>query len=205
MSTASLVDACTRKLVADWRYLRENVRGCWEARAQPAAGSAGLPRWVMPGASCLAVLPRENVGARAGRRCRCPCHRPCGCPYCIACFPACWLLTLRCTCALPPLPCAPQAGEPLGRFLDYCTYGHMIDNVVLIVTGTLHERDVQVGGAGCCSLGRAGAGRHRRAARTRRARVWSGQAGGSEPDVQAGGRPACIGWHCAQPPAFGLT
>lgn len=38
-----------------------------------------------------------------------------------------------------------QAGEPLGRFLDYCTYGHMIDNVVLIVTGTLHERDVQVG------------------------------------------------------------
>lgn len=41
----------------------------------------------------------------------------------------------------PPLL---QAGEPLGRFLDYCTYGHMIDNVVLIVTGTLHERDVQV-------------------------------------------------------------
>lgn len=28
--------------------------------------------------------------------------------------------------------------------MDYCTYGHMIDNVVLIVTGTLHERDVQV-------------------------------------------------------------
>jgi len=24
-----------------------------------------------------------------------------------------------------------------------CSYGHMIDNVVLIVTGTLHERDVQ--------------------------------------------------------------
>jgi len=24
-----------------------------------------------------------------------------------------------------------------------CRYGHMIDNVVLIVTGTLHERDVQ--------------------------------------------------------------
>jgi vacuolar-type H+-ATPase subunit C/Vma6 len=35
-----------------------------------------------------------------------------------------------------------NAGEPLGQFLDYCTYGHMIDNVVLIVTGTLHERDV---------------------------------------------------------------
>lgn len=59
LQTSSLVDACTRKLVDDWRYLREN------------------------------------------------------------------------------------AGEPLGRFLDYCTYGHMIDNVVLIVTGTLHERDVQ--------------------------------------------------------------
>lgn len=56
--TTTLVEACTRKLVDDWRYLREN------------------------------------------------------------------------------------AGEPLGRFLDYCTYGHMIDNVVLIVTGTLHERDV---------------------------------------------------------------
>lgn len=27
--------------------------------------------------------------------------------------------------------------------MDYCTLGHMIDNVVLIVTGTLHERDVQ--------------------------------------------------------------
>lgn len=27
--------------------------------------------------------------------------------------------------------------------MDFCTHGHMIDNVVLIVTGTLHERDVQ--------------------------------------------------------------
>lgn len=36
-----------------------------------------------------------------------------------------------------------NADEPLGTFLDYCTYGHMIDNVVLIVTGLLHERDVQ--------------------------------------------------------------
>mgnify|MGYP001100993189 CR=1 FL=1 len=42
-----------------------------------------------------------------------------------------------------------QAAEPLGTFLDYCTYGHMIDNVVLIVTGTLHERDVQVGKRAC--------------------------------------------------------
>ena len=36
-----------------------------------------------------------------------------------------------------------NAEQPLAQFLDYCTYGHMIDNVVLIVTGTLHERDVQ--------------------------------------------------------------
>lgn len=35
-----------------------------------------------------------------------------------------------------------EAGEPLGTFLDYLTYGHMIDNVVLIVSGTLHERDM---------------------------------------------------------------
>lgn len=27
--------------------------------------------------------------------------------------------------------------------MDYCTYGYMIDNIVLIVTGTLHERNVQ--------------------------------------------------------------
>ncbi|MEW5309720.1 MAG: hypothetical protein WDW38_001583 [Sanguina aurantia] len=36
-----------------------------------------------------------------------------------------------------------QADEQLATFMDFCTYGHMIDNVVLIVTGTLHERDVQ--------------------------------------------------------------
>jgi V-type H+-transporting ATPase subunit d len=35
-----------------------------------------------------------------------------------------------------------QATEPLSTFLEYITYGHMIDNVVLIVTGSLHERDV---------------------------------------------------------------
>lgn len=36
-----------------------------------------------------------------------------------------------------------SASEPLSTFLDFLTYGHMIDNVVLIVTGTLHERDMQ--------------------------------------------------------------
>ena len=44
-----------------------------------------------------------------------------------------------------------QADENLAQFMDYCTYGHMIDNVVLIVTGTLHERDVQV--RQCAQLG----------------------------------------------------
>lgn len=33
-----------------------------------------------------------------------------------------------------------NASAPLSKFLEYCTYGHMIDNVVLMVTGTLHER-----------------------------------------------------------------
>lgn len=37
-----------------------------------------------------------------------------------------------------------QASEDLAQFLDYCTYGYMIDNVVLVVTGILHERDVHV-------------------------------------------------------------
>jgi len=34
-----------------------------------------------------------------------------------------------------------QATEPLATFLDYITYQYMIDNVVLLITGTLHERD----------------------------------------------------------------
>ncbi|KAJ7580999.1 V0 complex, c/d subunit of ATPase [Mycena floridula] len=31
--------------------------------------------------------------------------------------------------------------QPLSKFLDYITYAYMIDNVVLLITGTLHERD----------------------------------------------------------------
>jgi len=34
-----------------------------------------------------------------------------------------------------------QATEPLATFLDYITYQYMIDNIVLLITGTLHERD----------------------------------------------------------------
>lgn len=36
-----------------------------------------------------------------------------------------------------------SASASLARFLDLCVVGHMIDNVVLVVSGTLHERDVQ--------------------------------------------------------------
>ncbi|KAK9764479.1 H(+)-transporting V0 sector ATPase subunit d [Basidiobolus ranarum] len=34
-----------------------------------------------------------------------------------------------------------QAVPPLSTFLDYLTYAYMIDNVILLITGTLHERD----------------------------------------------------------------
>jgi len=33
-----------------------------------------------------------------------------------------------------------QSVEPLATFLDYITYGYMIDNIVLVITGTLHNR-----------------------------------------------------------------
>ncbi|TGZ75041.1 hypothetical protein CRM22_000609 [Opisthorchis felineus] len=35
-----------------------------------------------------------------------------------------------------------QAVEPLSTFLDYITYGYMIDNIVLLITGTLHARPI---------------------------------------------------------------
>ncbi|CAD6583060.1 MAG: H(+)-transporting V0 sector ATPase subunit d [Cyphobasidiales sp. Tagirdzhanova-0007] len=34
-----------------------------------------------------------------------------------------------------------NAGGDLAQFLDYITYAYMIDNVILLITGTLHERD----------------------------------------------------------------
>jgi len=34
-----------------------------------------------------------------------------------------------------------QAAEPLATFLDFVSYQYMIDNIVLLITGTLHERD----------------------------------------------------------------
>ncbi|XP_043835269.1 V-type proton ATPase subunit d 1-like [Dromiciops gliroides] len=35
-----------------------------------------------------------------------------------------------------------QAYEPLASFLDFITYSYMIDNVILLITGTLHRRSV---------------------------------------------------------------
>ncbi|CAA7261572.1 hypothetical protein NLJ89_g6258 [Agrocybe chaxingu] len=34
-----------------------------------------------------------------------------------------------------------NAVQPLAKFLEYITYGFMIDNIILLITGTLHERD----------------------------------------------------------------
>lgn len=36
-----------------------------------------------------------------------------------------------------------NATGSLARFMDYLTYGYMIDNVALLITGTLHERDTR--------------------------------------------------------------
>lgn len=36
-----------------------------------------------------------------------------------------------------------HAAAPLATFLDYLTYAYMIDNVILLITGTLHERDTK--------------------------------------------------------------
>lgn len=43
----------------------------------------------------------------------------------------------------PHAPTHPHTHKPgnLAKFLDYITYGYMIDNVILLLTGTLHERD----------------------------------------------------------------
>ena len=35
-----------------------------------------------------------------------------------------------------------QALEPLATFLDYITYSYMIDNIILLITGTLHQRPI---------------------------------------------------------------
>jgi V-type H+-transporting ATPase subunit d len=35
-----------------------------------------------------------------------------------------------------------QAVEPLATFLDFMTYSYMIDNIILLITGTLHQRSI---------------------------------------------------------------
>lgn len=35
-----------------------------------------------------------------------------------------------------------HALEPLATFLDYISYGYMIDNIILLITGTLHQRSM---------------------------------------------------------------
>lgn len=35
-----------------------------------------------------------------------------------------------------------QSVYPLSTFLDYVTYGYMIDNIILLITGTLHQRQI---------------------------------------------------------------
>ncbi|VDM19787.1 unnamed protein product [Wuchereria bancrofti] len=35
-----------------------------------------------------------------------------------------------------------NALEPLSTFLDYITYSYMIDNIILLITGTLHQRPI---------------------------------------------------------------
>ena len=35
-----------------------------------------------------------------------------------------------------------QCVEPMAKFLDYITYSYMIDNIILLITGALHDRDI---------------------------------------------------------------
>ncbi|CAK7903682.1 V-type proton ATPase subunit d [[Candida] anglica] len=46
-----------------------------------------------------------------------------------------------------------QASGKLSKYLDYISYGYMIDNVSLMITGTLHERDCSEILAKCHPLG----------------------------------------------------
>ncbi|CAN0068334.1 V-type proton ATPase subunit d 1 [Petromyzon marinus] len=46
-----------------------------------------------------------------------------------------------------------HAFEPLATFLDYITYSYMIDNVILLITGTLHQRPIAELVSKCHPLG----------------------------------------------------
>eukprot|EP00794_Sanderia_malayensis_P019235 gene19235-21163_t len=47
-----------------------------------------------------------------------------------------------------------QAFEPLATFMDYITYSYMIDNIILLITGTLHQRSIKELIPKCHPLGR---------------------------------------------------
>nr|XP_056710655.1 V-type proton ATPase subunit d 2 [Euleptes europaea] len=47
-----------------------------------------------------------------------------------------------------------HAFEPLSTFLNYVTYSYMIDNVILLITGTLHQHPVEEMAVKCHPLGR---------------------------------------------------
>jgi V-type H+-transporting ATPase subunit d len=46
-----------------------------------------------------------------------------------------------------------HAVEPLSTFLDYITYSYMIDNIILLITGTLHQRQISELRLKCHPLG----------------------------------------------------
>ena len=46
-----------------------------------------------------------------------------------------------------------QSTGTLAMFLDYITYGYMIDNIVLLITGTLHQRPISELVGKCHPLG----------------------------------------------------
>uniref|UniRef100_A0A0K0FV09 V-type proton ATPase subunit n=2 Tax=Strongyloides TaxID=6247 RepID=A0A0K0FV09_STRVS len=46
-----------------------------------------------------------------------------------------------------------NALEPLATFLDYITYSYMIDNIILLITGTLHQRPINELISKCHPLG----------------------------------------------------
>jgi V-type H+-transporting ATPase subunit d len=47
-----------------------------------------------------------------------------------------------------------QANDPLAKFFEYITLGYMIDNVILLITGALHERDTNEIISKCHPLGK---------------------------------------------------
>ena len=116
----------------DWTYMRCNVSlHLWLLVF--GWGTVTMPRVVAQG--CCDVLPARHC---------CTCRAAAG-AHRSAWHVAMYLGSLYVAQSCPDrMSLCLQANEPLAQFMDYCTYGHMIDNVVLIVTGTLHERDVQV-------------------------------------------------------------